>query len=232
MTLYGARMASVVPYLFFAAIPVAGYAAYRNYQANQKRKDLLFSWATNSGYKYAVEDDSMCERWNGDPFGEGDHRRAENVITGAAKSAFSAFDYSYQTHSNEGRGGRTTTTHHYCVTALQMPAFLPVLQVTTENALTRIGHVLGLDDIDLESEDFNRKFRVHANDRKFASDVLTPRTMEALLARPAASWRITGTDILTWAEGRLSPSSVLGDLATLQLVVDGIPSFVWKDHQS
>ena len=225
-------MASVVPYLFFGAIPVVGYAAYRSYQANQKRKALLLTWATNSGYQYSVEDDSMCERWNGDPFGEGDHRRAQNVITGTAKAPFSAFDYSYQTHSSDGRGGRTTTTHHYTVTALQMPAYLPDLQVTPENLLTRIGHSLGLDDIDLESEDFNRRFRVHASDRKFASDCLTPRTMQALLTRPEVCWRISGTDILTWGEGRISPSSVLEDLATLQLVVDGIPSFVWKDHQS
>jgi Protein of unknown function (DUF3137) len=225
-------MASVVPYLFFAAIPVAGYAAYRNYQANQQRKELLFTWANNSGYQYAVEDDSMCERWNGDPFDEGDHRRAQNVITGTAKAPFSAFDYSYQTHTSDGRGGRTTTTHHYYVTALQLPGFLPTLQVTPENVLTRMGHALGLDDIDLESEDFNRKFRVHASDRKFASDCLTPRTMQALLARPAACWRINGTDILTWTEGRMSPSSVLEDLSTLQLVIDGIPSFVWKDHQA
>lgn len=223
---------NAAPYLFFAAIPVVGYLAYRSYQQNQKRKEQLFAWATNSGYHFTVEDDSLCERWNGDPFGEGDHRRAENVISGTAKAPFSAFDYSYQTHSSDGRGGRTTTTHHYCVTALQLSAYLPVLQVTPENALTRVGHVLGLDDIDLESEDFNRKFRVHANDRKFASDVLTPRTMQALLARPATSWRITGADILTWTEGRMSPSSVLEALSNMQLVVDGIPSFVWKDHQS
>lgn len=223
---------NAVPFVFLAALPVLGYFAYRSYQANQKRKALLFTWATNSGYQYAVEDDSMCGRWNGDPFGEGDHQRAQNVITGTAKAPFSAFDYSYETHSSDGRGGRTTTTHHYCVTALQLPSYLPMLQVTPENVLTRIGHTLGLDDIDLESEDFNRKFRVHANDRKFASDCLTPRTMQALLTRPDVSWRISGTDILTWAEGRMSPSSVLKDLSTLQLVIDGIPSFVWKDHQA
>jgi len=113
---------------------------------------------------------------------------------------------------------------------LQLAAFLPTLQVTPENVLTRIGHSLGLDDIDLESEDFNRRFRVHASDRKFASDVLTPRTMQSMLARPAVSWRIAGTDILTWVDGRMTPLAVTKALSTLELVVDGIPSFVWKDH--
>jgi hypothetical protein len=118
------------------------------------------------------------------------------------------------------------------VASLQLSSYLPVLQITPENMLTRIGHSLGLDDIDLESEDFNRRFRVHANDRKFASDVLTPRTMQALLARPSASWRITGSDIVTWSQSRLTPLGILQALSLLQLVVDGIPSFVWKDHQS
>jgi hypothetical protein len=223
-------MASPVPYLFFLGIPAVGFFAFQSWRKDQRRRQALQTWAGKNGYSYVAEDDRWCERWQGNPFGEGDHRRAENVITGSAKAPFSAFDYTYQTHSSDGRGGRTTTTHHYGVTTLQLSSFLPTLQVTPENVLTRIGHSLGLDDIDLESEDFNRRFRVHANDRKFASDVLTPRTMQALLSRPAVSWRITGTDILTWAEGRITALAVTEALSTLQLVVDGIPSFVWKDH--
>lgn len=219
-----------MPYLFLLGVPAVALAAYQSWRKDQRRRQALQTWAGKNGYSYVSEDDSWCPRWNGDPFGEGDHRRARNVITGTAKAAFSAFDYSYETHSSDSRGGRTTTTHRYAVTALQIPTFLPTLQVTPENLLTRIGHSLGLDDIDLESEDFNRRYRVHANDRKFASDVLTPRTMQALLARPAVSWRITGTDILTWAEGRITAVGITQALSTLQLVIDGIPSFVWKDH--
>jgi len=223
-------MASPVPYLFFVGIPVVGFAAYQSWRKDQRRRQALQTWAGKNGYAYTAEDDRWCERWNGNPFGEGDHRRAKNVITGSAKLPFSAFDYSYQTHSSDGRGGRTTTTHRYAVTALEFSGLLPTLQVTPESVFTRIGHSLGLDDIDLESEDFNRRFRVHANDRKFASDVLTPRTMQALLTRPMLSWRITGTDILSWAEGSMTAVGVTAALSTLQLVVDGIPSFVWKDH--
>ncbi|HEX4655593.1 MAG TPA: DUF3137 domain-containing protein [Mycobacteriales bacterium] len=223
-------MASPVPFVLLAGIPVVAFVAYQSWRQDQRRRQQLLTWAGKNGYTYLPEDDSWCERWTGDPFGEGDHRRAQNVITGTAKAPFSAFDYSYQTHSSDGRGGRTTTTHHYAVTSLQLAAYLPTLQVTPENVLTRIGHSLGLDDIDLESEDFNRRFRVHASDRKFASDVLTPRTMQSLLARPALSFRIAGSDILTWADARMSPLAVTKALSTLELVVDGIPSFVWKDH--
>ena len=91
-------------------------------------------------------------------------------------------------------------------------------------------HRFGPDDIELESEDFNRRFRVHSDDRKFACDVLSPRTMEALLARPDARWRIEGVDILTWRDGRITPDAVASMTFDLQTVVAGIPSFVWKDH--
>jgi hypothetical protein len=220
--------------LLLVAVVVGGvlYVAYLSYKKNKAREELLFTWATNSGFTYAHEDDSWCSRWNATPFGEGDHRRARNVVTGTYKNhPFVAFDYSYQTHSTNSNGTRNTTTHHYVVTSLQLPAYLPQLQVTPENLLTRFGNALGLDDIELESEDFNRTFRVHAGDRKFACDVLSPRTMQMLLSRPAMSWRINGPDILAWQDGQLTPAMCVATTSQLQDVVDGIPSFVWHDRE-
>jgi hypothetical protein len=222
----------LLPVLLIVGLPVAGYFAYRSWQQEQKRRELLLTWATNSGFTYVVEDDGWCERWQGSPFGEGDHRKAANVVTGTvADRPFVAFDYSYQTHSSDGKGGRSTTTHRYVVASVQLPAYLPQLQVTPENVLTRLGNAFGLDDIELESEDFNRRFRVQAGDRKFACDVLTPRTMQLLMSRPALSWRIDGTDIVAWQDGRLSPGVALRTTSQLRDVIDGIPSFVWHDRE-
>jgi len=216
---------------FLVGIPLVGYLAYRSWKQEQKRREQLLVWASANGYSFTVEDDSWCQRWNAAPFGQGDHRRARNVVTGiTAERPFAAFDYSYETHSTDSKGNRTTTTHRYVVCSLQLPTYLPVLQVTPESFFGRIGNMLGLDDIELESEDFNRRFRVHANDRKFASDVLSPRTMQALLNRPDLSWRIQGVDIVSWQDGRLMPSEFIAMSTAMQTVVSGIPSFVWKDH--
>ena len=217
--------------LIVAVIAIAGYFGYRSWQAEQKRRELLMMWATNSGFSYVVEDDSWCARWNATPFGEGDHRKARNVITGTHKDrTFVAFDYTYETHSSNGKGGQTTTTHHYVVTSLQLPTYLPQLQVTPENMMTRLGNAVGLEDIELESEDFNRRFRVHANDRKFAYDVLSPRTIQKLMAMPAYHWRIDGQTTVSWDLGRLEIPDLLARLAALGAVVDGIPDFVWHDN--
>lgn len=217
--------------LVVGGVALVAYLAYRSWKQEQQRREQLLLWSTSSGYRFAVEDDSWCTRWQGIPFDEGDHRQARNVVTGQlGEHPFGAFDYTFQTHSSDGKGNRTTTSHHYVVAALQLPTYLPRLQVTPESMFSRIGNALGLDDIELESEQFNRAFRVHADDRKFASDVLTPRTMEFLLGRHDFSWRIEGVDILAWQDGELTPAVAVTMTGTLQRIAAGIPSFVWKDH--
>ena len=215
-----------------AVAAIAITVAYLNWKKEQQRRDLLAQWAFANKWTITPTDDEWCSRWNGAPFDEGDHRRATNVITGAWKnSQFVSFDYSYQTHSSDGRGGTSTQTHHFAVTSVHLPTYLPRLQVTPENMLTRLGEAVGVSqDIDLESEDFNRAFRVHANDAKFASDVPTPRTMQLLLSRPHFSWRVEGADIVCWQQGEQSPSGVTAAVATMLDVVAGIPSFVWHDY--
>lgn len=219
-------------YAFVAIFLVVGGAvAYFRYKREQARRNLLLQWATANNWQFTVADDGWTGRWNGPPFDEGDHRQVRNVISGAWKSTkFASFDYSYQTHSSNGRGGRTTTTHRFTVVALALPAGLPRLQVTPESMFSRIGHAFGMDDIDLESEDFNRAFRVTCPDPKFASDALSPRTMQLLLSRSHLSWRIEVTDLVCWWNGEQTAVAVTEALSTMCDVVAGIPSFVWHDR--
>ena len=214
--------------LVVAVVAVGGYLAY---QADQKRRAMLQSFALSNGWSYTAADDSWCERFAGSPFGDGDHRQARNVLQGPyAGSAMVAFDYSFQTHSTDSKGNRSTTTHRYAVCALTMPAPLPGLELTPESALTRFAGAVGFQDVQLESEDFNRRFRVKARDPKFAYDVLHPRTMEALLARPPLHLRLLDVDAVNWENGRLAPVDLIERLSTLHALVEGIPDFVWADH--
>lgn len=218
--------------LLFVGLALIGVTvAWLGYRADKKRREALLRFALSKGWRYLAADDSLVELAQGTPFGEGDHRRARNVLTGTV-SGFEmvAFDYSYQTHSSDSKGNRTTTTHRYAVASLSLPAYLPTLQVTGESLLHRAGQLLGFDDIELESDEFNRRFNVSAADRKFATDVLTPRTMQALLAAPTTSWRIEGPRIVAWDSGRLEPLGLLARLSVLTTVIAGVPSFVWRDY--
>jgi hypothetical protein len=225
-------MNGLVPFLFvLAAVALVAYLVW-NYLQESKRRQELQQFCASKGWQYAAEDDSFTMRWHGTPFAEGDRRRARNVLQGADRGVpFVAFDYQYDTETTDSKGNRQRQTHHFDVVALALPTVLPTLQVTPEGFLQRAAAAVGLgSDIDLESEDFNRRFTVHARQPKFASDVLTPRTMQALLADPPTAWRIEGSDLVSWRSGTMKPVDVLARLATLHHVVDGIPSFVWHDN--
>jgi hypothetical protein len=211
-----------------ALVLVIGIVSYR---AEQKRRALLQSFALSNGWTYVARDDTWCERFVGSPFGQGENRTSANILQGPYEGTeMVAFDYSYETSSTDSKGHRSKTTHRFGVCALRMPAPLPGLELGPESAFTRLAGHLGLGDVELESEDFNRRYRVKASDPKFAYDVLNPRTMEALLARPTVHLRLLDVDALCWDDGRLEPPDLLARLSTVQLVVAGIPSFVWSDH--
>jgi hypothetical protein len=223
--------APVLPWLFgigIVAVLVAGFVLDR------KRRERIMKYCLARGWQYVGEDLTLVDRWSGDPFDQGDSRRARNVIRGnECGRDFVAFDYTYQTHSTDSQGRRTSTTHNFAVYVVSLPAFLPTLEVSPEGIFGKLAGAVGLtSDIDLESEDFNRKFTVRAENRKFATDVLSPRTMQYLLTAPAAAWRITGSSMVRWGSGRLDPAEIVVATSVLDQVADGIPDFVWKDYQN
>ena len=214
-------------------IAVVGTLAYLSWQADKKRRALLQNLALAHGWTYAASDDSWCARLRGEPFGTGDSPKARNVLTGRyGDRDMVAFDYSYETSSTDSKGNRSTTTHRYAVCALRLPGWVSGLELTPESFGTRFAGALGFGDVQLESEQFNRRYRVKARNAKLAYDVLHPRTMQALLDRPALNLRLQDADAVCWKTGSLEPAALLQGLSTLRLVVDGVPSFVWSDTTS
>lgn len=212
-----------------AAAAAAGAVGILAWQQEKKRKEALRSWAADRGWAYSERDDRQIQR-RGTPFDRGRSKRATNVMAGQlAGRQITAFDYRFVTDSGSGQN-RSSTTHHYWVMCVRLPTWLPTLEITHENVLDKLGDVFGFSDIELESEDFNRRFRVNAQDRKFAYDVLHARTMTALLAQPEVILRIQGSEVLTWSKGKLDPSSLDAAMAPISVLLDGIPDYVWDDH--
>lgn len=196
------------------------------YQVRRNKK--LKAWATASGWTYVGTDRSLVDRWQGEPFGRGHTRTTSEVMVGrwAGRPAVS-FTYSYRSGS-----GKDESTYSYHVIALPLPAYLPTLELTPEGLGTRLAKVFGGQDIQFESEEFNRAWRVESRDPKFAHDVVHPRLMERLLRADArgVSLRISGTDILTWAQGSTVTERIAGRLGVMTAVIDSVPRYVWQDH--
>ena len=222
-------------FAFLAIAAVIGLivtAAIYSYKKNQARIASLMSLARSKGWQFSANDPfGLPGRWRGTPFDQGYDRRAANVVTGEHNGhPLVAFDYSYKEDSRDSEGRTSTTTYCFGIVALGMPCALPELHVGPEGVFSRLGKVMGMQDIELESEDFNRAFRVRCPNPKLATDVLTPRTMEALLAAGKFRFRIVGTDILAYESGTLDAVEILRAVHVLSDVVDGVPTFVWRDY--
>lgn len=218
-----------VTFVLIAAVilAIAGLVAYDNY----KREQALIAYAKTQGWTYLDEAPEFAERWQGDPFGTGDRRRTENAMLGTYEGFdLVALEYSYQTHSTDAKGNRTTTTHRYSVVGLLVRTGLPGLSITPENGVSRLFGRLFNTDIQFESEEFNRAFTVTCDDRKFASAALHPRTMETLLAYRDVDWDIRSGDFVSIDSGTLDPTSINHRCDAMLTVLRALPDFVWSDH--
>jgi len=214
--------------IFFVGSVVA-YLVNRRHSG--KRLDEFERECRSRGWTYLASEDKLADRWLGTPFGHGGDRSATSVVLGKAWGRrFTAFDYSYETSTGTGTD-RQSTTHWFAICVIGLPRALPGLEVAPEGAFSWFTEAIGVTtDVDLESEDFNRAFRVSAGNKKFASDVLTPRTMEYLLVATPRAWRIEGNELVSWRSGTVEPDDVVTTVELLDGVVKAIPSFVWKDY--
>jgi hypothetical protein len=213
---------------------LVGLLAYFGYLAAKKRREEFAALAAARGWTYAESDDRYVDRYAGAPFGLGHDRQANNVLTGAHDSRpFAAFDYRYSTTSTstdaQGHTSTHTEVHNFSVIALEVGVRLPELSVTPEGFFGRLIGRLTNNDIEFESEQFNRAFTVHCEDRKFATDVIHPRMMEYLLTVPDLAWSFRDSALVTVSPGDHSVPLLEQTLGQVDGILDLVPEFVWKE---
>jgi hypothetical protein len=131
-------------------------------------------------------------------------------------------DHTETVTDSEGHTHTRTVTdeHSEPVCGFLLPFGLPGLSVN--------GRRLG-NKVSFESNDFNRAFTVRAEDPKFASDVIHPRTMEWLLASSPRGWTVQDRVVVFEVEDH---DQLIIDAceATLRGWLGRIPRFVWADR--
>lgn len=213
-------VALLVPATAGAAALALGGLALR---VEQQRGRRLARLAREHGWHLARRDDVWSRTLEGEPFGRGDARRCTSVLTGTHRGRdVVAFDYGFRTVSTDGAGVRTQQVHRYAVGVVRLPAPLPLVELRPARVFRR--------GLEFESEDFNRRYAVRADDARTAYDVLPPRTLQLLLDRPELSLRLLGGCAVTWEPGRLDAAPLLARLDTVSAVLDGVPAFVWRDR--
>ena len=213
---------------------VAAFCAvfYFQWQANQKRREAMHTWAFKNGFTYSPEDGlGIPQRFDFGLFGRGEGRGCENVLSGQYKGVpMIAADYWYYTTSTDSEGRSSRDYDRFSIVIADVPAFLPRVQIERENIMTRLADAVGFDDIDFESDDFNRRFNVKASDREFAFKLLDARMMHWLLAvSDKACVEVFGSHVLLYC-GKLSSERVPSLLESAKGFVDNVPRLVWNEY--
>jgi len=218
---------------FFTIVVVAGIVAavywiYRQLEQWGHGKRLR-EFALTLGWTYSETGGLRVNKFTGFPFGIGTEREVRDVIEGNY-AGFACASYTYRFRNQ--MGGKRAGDQIFTVTELGLETPYPRLDLMPENIGTRLLSTVGLPDIDLESAEFNRTWRVMCADRRYAVDFLDPRMMQLLLTASVSgvSVRVDGNRIFAWSAG-LAPVKELNRRLDLAVgVAKRIPAHVERKY--
>jgi hypothetical protein len=218
-----------VEILFFLGFIVLAVAAVAlSLYVQTKRRQEFFSFAQGFGFDYSRQDPFGLVELPFRLFARGEGRGIENVLWGEWKGRpVKACDYWYYDEHRDSEGRTRRTYHRFDCAVIDVNAAFPPIVVAREGLLTRLADHLGFRDIEFESEEFNRRFQVRAEDRGFAYQLVDARMMRWLLSleRPV-SFEVAGRWILAY-HGRVPPAALIPLIGAATEFRDRIPRVAW-----
>jgi hypothetical protein len=169
-----------------------------------------------------------------DLFRDGVYREALNVMRGHVSGRpVMVFDYRFTTDPTERRH-----TRRYQVALIEVPIHAPRLAMRPERFRDVLARWANLEDTEFESEEFNRRFRVQCEDRRFAFDVFHPRMLQCCLDHERMPAIEMEGPFLVLYDGPFPPEQTGDpDVARRLLdigrdIVQSLPSYVRHDRAS
>jgi hypothetical protein len=153
-----------------------------------------------------------------------------NVLRGSLNGVQCVtFTHHFEIRDDGNRGA----DHAFQVSLVEIPVVLPRLEVVPEGVAAKFAKALGGRDLDVESHEFNRRWRVLCRDARYAHAVLDPRMVERLLEPDAweLAIRIDGGAVMAWQAGRVGTADLARRLGVLTAVARRIPAHVVRDYQ-
>jgi hypothetical protein len=197
----------VVVLALAALLAVGGYY-YLRYRERQARIQGVRALAQRLGFTFSMNDTEHVVDMPFALFSKGDGRQVELVCAGVHNNLpLRLFDYWYYDETSDGRGNHARSYHRFTCAILQIPAACPPLCLSHEDFMTRLGSHIGIHDVELEFDDFNKRFRVKCNEQKFAFTLLDGDMMQWLLDKDVFDYlEVVGPWVLL-ARDRLPPSA-------------------------
>lgn len=209
----------VIVILFAVAIAVAWYL-------DKQRREMWQAAARRYGFTYRRDDPyRIPDRYATFAlFQAGHSRTASNCLEGAYQDVtVLLFDYRYKTGS-----GKNESTHSLSALMAQVGIACPYLLIRPETFFDKIGDLLGFADIDFEYEEFNRRFHVKSQDKRFAYDICHSGMMDFLLRHEKLTWEVSGDRLLLYGLGTFDPQEIEYCLDTAVGFLSHIPEYLRK----
>jgi len=187
---------------------LVGGVALIGYYARKRRIQEWQQTAAHLGFQYSTDDPFDLLNLPFSLFQRGDGRGTENVVWGQKDSVeIKAFEFWDYTESSDMKGNRSRSYEHFSCTLLPIAAWCPHTTLGPEDMFSRIGRALGFHDIEFESGDFNRAWKVKSADPKFANYLVDPRMMEWLLDNKGWQFELSDRWMLAYCK-RLKPREI------------------------
>jgi hypothetical protein len=197
-----------VEWLGFVVVVVLALAgAWWRWHRGAARQRRLMLLCQRAGLDFAPMDLFGDTAWLPFPmFGRPKHG-TENVVWERARgTAIRAFDYWYEEPAEERA---VAPRRRLTCAVVPLGASAPRLRIAPRDVDDEVRSILGLREIELELEAFNRRFAVQTEDERFAVAFLEQRMMEAILALPDGVTLDANGDVVLLSAPELPAEQVL-----------------------
>jgi hypothetical protein len=187
-------------------------------------------FAERFGWQYVSSSREYNSRFASFPFDADGASAQQNVLRGSLNGvpcvAFTQIRTERDAKGNE-------KSEPFSTTLVELPVRLPRIEIVPESFAEKFVKSLGGGDLDVESYEFNRRWRVLCRDPRYAHAVLDPRMVERLLQPDALDLaiRIEGGAVLAWQPGLAGTDTLARRFGVLTAVARRIPEHVVREYR-
>ncbi len=170
-------------FVLFALVAI-GLLVYSLVRA-ARRRDAAEALAQGLGLQHSRGDPQDLVHLPHRLFRKGDRRRIDTTLHGELRGRQVALcDYVYTEVSRDAQGNTQQREYRLSLCVLTLGHAMPWIEITPESLGRRFLNVIGVgNDVQFESDEFNREFTVLSADRDFAFTLIDPGMIEWLLSR-------------------------------------------------
>jgi len=122
--------------------------------------------------------------------------------------------------------------HDECLGVLlaRLPLILPEVELQPATLLSGLEKHLGMQDIDFESVEFNKRYVVRASSQKEAFEIMNPKIIDLMLRFPVRHWHFRETFILIVIPQSFDPYDALRAMEEIREVVANFDHYVVEQY--